>query len=423
MPPSSDRARWPFIAALLVAIAAGQFAVWRLYHHHHEQQFDAKRQLPALRPDSTLTDLTSTDTETVGDVVVLYPSTHPRSVLDVPVDSMALAVNDGLRLKPDIRFVAAVAHIHRILTGTPLSPVTLVPRPSGWDIQYHNETAGTLPDLPSFHDGERMLTGWAAHVHATATTPSGSSLDTTGLSADIDDFDAVHVARTLRVVDSLWQATHDPRLLPLASRGLVALAVQTIDRTNVADAVPAQALAATMLAPSQRERTLLASEMGYYGEAVAMSDSLGSNDPIRLYLLDHPTALERAGARGDATPLTHFLYLRSLAYEGRHANDHRQFMRDIGARFHWTDHELPVFSMRLQTGNFEWDRRLPALVPLVAAIDLARITHTRFALDTTPGHWVSRFVSQIKHVHARSGTVAPIPAGEALAAIAGAEAV
>ena len=102
------------------------------------------------------------DVDTIGGVAVAYPATHPRSVLDVPVDSMAAAVNDGFRLKPDVRFVAAVAHIHRILTDSSLSTVTLTPSATGWDIHYRGMLAGTLPDLPSFHDGERMLTAWAA---------------------------------------------------------------------------------------------------------------------------------------------------------------------------------------------------------------------------------------------------------------------
>ncbi len=420
MPPSRTGVRWPFAAALITVAAVAAYLAWfrtspisARFHH------EPRRQLAALHPDSA-----EMDVDTVGGVAVAYPATHPRSVLDVPVDSMAAAVNDGFRLKPDIRFVAAVAHIHQILTDSSLSTVTLTPSATGWDIHYRGMLAGTLPDLPSFHDGERMLTAWAARVRATAPARAPAApVDTTGLSADIDEFDAVHIARTLQAVNTLWTQTHDPRLLPIAERGLAMLTLQTIDLTEVADAVPTQALAVNALVHGAADRVLLARETGYYGEAVAMADSLDAHDAVRLFLEPNCDGIARVATRNGAPAFPRFLYLECLAWDGQHANDHRRFGRYVRAHYDFREKQLPIFSVTLGAGDFSWDARVPAIIPWIAAIDLSRMTHRRFNMDTTFVHWVSRVAQQVQHKEARHGRVMPIPAAEALQEIVRAESV
>ena len=87
MPPSRTGVRWPFAAALITVAAVAAYLVWfrsgplsAPFHHQ------PRRQLAALHPDSA-----EMDVDTIGGVAVAYPATHPRSVLDVPVDSMAAA--------------------------------------------------------------------------------------------------------------------------------------------------------------------------------------------------------------------------------------------------------------------------------------------------------------------------------------------
>jgi hypothetical protein len=65
------------------------------------------------------------------------------------------------RIKPDLRFLYAFAEVDRLLSGRK-KPATLHLGFEGgrWLLRLENEAVGTLPEIPTFADGEELLDQW-----------------------------------------------------------------------------------------------------------------------------------------------------------------------------------------------------------------------------------------------------------------------
>ena len=192
------------------------------------------------------------------------------------------------------------------------------------------------------------------------------------------------------------------------------------------NAVPAQALAALVIArpvaggPMRAERALVAAAMGYTHDAVDIADSLPTGEPIRLYLSFDSRALGAQTRRAGASPLTRHLYAQRLAVDDR--TDVTQSFNQYALRhYQIADLQLPLWAIGLSSGDFDWDRIAPAIVPEVAAIDLARIVKRLPAIRVSPYYVAANAVATVRNRRQRAGWVSIAPGSEALERIAEAE--
>jgi len=224
------------------------------------------------------------------------PSESPRipDVLSVPPESMRQALAEAYRLRPDRRFLLAAVEIHHLLTGEPKAIATVEFKDARWQVRYADAEVGALPPFPDFRDFVVVLADWARRVHD--AYPQG--LSSTGAASPVAEFDgqinrfaAPELFGALRQMDRAWKGgSHDPALFPSATRALVLLTLQSLDRAEMGDEVPAKALALLVLTKTftnqaaVREEALLARVMGYAGYAATLASSLPPSDAVRLYL-------------------------------------------------------------------------------------------------------------------------------------------
>src|SRR5688572_19227199 len=81
-------------------------------------------------------------------VIDPLPSNLPVvSVLIVPPDKMRAALSESYRLRPDKRFLHAVAEIHHLLTGQERAAVTVEFKDGIWLVRYGDTQVGALPEF------------------------------------------------------------------------------------------------------------------------------------------------------------------------------------------------------------------------------------------------------------------------------------
>jgi len=247
--------------------------------------------------------------------------TQIRDVLEVPAARMRGVIADAFRLKPDRRFLLAAAELEHLVRGKPARPAAARFVDGGWRVTVGGKAVGMLPAIPGFRDVDTVLTRWARQLLERTPlepgpAPNRAALDS--IAAALAQFVAPSTAAALQRIDRSWHSARSPELVALASRGLVALAIQAQDALEIGDELPAQALAATVLAgaiapdSARREKALLSHAMGYTGEAVEYAGSLAPADPVRRFV-ERGTGPFPSLLPGRAPdPLGDYLYLRRL---------------------------------------------------------------------------------------------------------------
>ncbi len=307
---------------------------------------------------------------------IQYPHSVANSVLNVPATEMRATLAARYRLKPDRRFLGAVAEIHHLLTGEPFRTIRVTLLDGAWVVEYGDVWVGELPDLPGYRDAATMLGTWAAKINGERPlnlTPLRTE-DTVGTArAGIDGFFTPELGAALRLIDQRWAAgERHPESLLWGARGLVALALQSLDRLEIADLVATKALAATVVArtltatPLTGEEALLAYRMGYATDADALAGSLPENDPVRLYLERATTPLRRMAAQPGALALTRFLALSRITETATEDEWSQELSRSgLGP---W--YRLGILKTGLDIGQFETDRDLPPTLATASLIGL-----------------------------------------------------
>ncbi len=218
---------------------------------------------------------------------IVFTDPAPPSILEVPAAQMPEALKQFYVLKPDRRFLGAVAELHRLLSGDAADTVRVSRQGDRWVIAYAAERVGDLPDLPGFAEGSALLHSWAKRLLErypldTAGAPTGQERDT--VAALLARLDASQLGAALRVVDAGWRRNRHAAWLPLAASGLVLLATQLPKVDVVGDPLVARALASVALA-------------GAAGQAGTRSPGLG-----RCSLSTWATRGTRGGSRPGSRP-------------------------------------------------------------------------------------------------------------------------
>jgi len=286
---------------------------------------------------------------------------------------------EAYRLRPDRRFLWAVADVHHLLTGQERQPVAVTFREGRWRLRYRGEDVGTLPELPEFGDFMGLLTNWVNRLHA--THPLGLAADGAASSQlaevdrELDRVFAPHVVSALGRLDGLWRrGSRDPGLLPRATRALTLLTLQSVDAAEVGDALPARAAALLALTknlapdPMVREEGLLAQLTGHGAHARRLVTSLAPDDPVRLYVTRDDAELESVAEKRGAGPEARYLYLLRLAQRG----NEKAWSVWAQAHFRGQDAVLPVSTAGLALQRFDADREFSETVMAAVFRELDR---------------------------------------------------
>src|SRR5438309_627948 len=273
---------------------------------------------------------------------IVFTDPAPPSILEVPAAQMPEALKQFYVLKPDRRFLGAVAELHRLLSGDAADTVRVSRQGDRWVIAYAAERVGDLPDLPGFAEGSALLHSWAKRLLErypldTAGAPTGQERDT--VAALLARLDASQLGAALRVVDAGWRRNRHAAWLPLAASGLVLLATQLPKVDVVGDPLVARALASVALAGAAGQagdavagaRALLAEHMGYTRDAGRLAAGLPPGDPVRLHVTRDRAGLRVAATRAGSTPLTRYLYVRAIADLGD-SHAFREALDEVGMR-------------------------------------------------------------------------------------------
>jgi tetratricopeptide (TPR) repeat protein len=233
-------------------------------------------------------------------------------------------LEDRMRSRPDRRFLLAFADLQRLVKGTPT--VCAASWAGGtWRIACDGKAVAQLPALPGFADALHAL-------RARARELGGGSGNTARLAfSGMTDDEALAKLRDVRRRWSTREAAlHD------AAAALVVLSFHALDSMQVADVLPARALAMLALdeeshggaEPSQE--ALLASAMGYRESARSIASPLPGQDPVRAYVLQEDAVLESAARAG--TPWVKLLWLRRLTDLARTGDAEAWRANELGAQ-------------------------------------------------------------------------------------------
>jgi tetratricopeptide (TPR) repeat protein len=207
---------------------------------------------------------------------------------------VASAVVATYRLRPDRRFLMAVADVYE-LNARHRETVQIDFSHDRWRIRCGNRDVGDLPELPTFSDGLELLTKWAATFPSAAGRLPASVQTLSAIDGDLAQFGAPALFRAMQQPVQ-QRGLPDSSVLRRWVRAMTLLNLQTIDRFGLADPVRARALAAiaTMRAgdptASDEDVALLAHFMGYDREAEEMAARLTTSSFATVSILGTHTS-------------------------------------------------------------------------------------------------------------------------------------
>ena len=287
------------------------------------------------------------------------------------------AMKADYRLKPDQRFLLAMNAIYRFLG--PNTQVDLSTDFSGgsWVIDWQDNTVKRMPELPDFSDYIRVLTHWATLMLKSFPldlTPVPHDDRLVNIKAELELFLLPHTKAALSELDALWQeGVHSVEMIHNATRGLIWLAMQTLDETGIGDQIAARALA--MLALSRAisgndillvEEALLADEMHYSAYAIQRMERLPDH-PVKAYLERNYTQFENLLDTSKPTALLCYLRLKQLS----ETKDIKKWAQWMNRLYRHDGYLLPVLKTGLEMNTFKSDRFFSDFLPKVVLFDLA----------------------------------------------------
>jgi len=299
-------------------------------------------------------------------------------LLTGPPETMRQTLAAAYRLRPDHRVLLAVGEVQLLLTDQPKEIADAEFRDGQWHVHYGGAAVGILPRFPDFPDVLALLSDWARRLKAEAphrVAPGEPAPSLTEPEGRIARLAAPGLLAALRDMDRAWRGgRRDPAVFLPATRALVRLSLQTLDRVELGDALPAKALACLVLArtltdqSAVREEGLLAWQMGYTKHAATVTAALPPGDPIRAFLARDDPQLQRLAQAEDAPVEARYLWMLRLADR-----------REATALFDFGQRALPQADFRLASAKaglelheFEPNIALSTALPDAVLGELAR---------------------------------------------------
>lgn len=268
-------------------------------------------------------------------------------------------MRDRYRPRPDRRFLIGLAAVDSYLRGNKeAAPVISMPectfREGKWRVLVSGKEVAALSEFPSYDEMASMLERHAVSLvkesrKEKAQARDGSSTGTAGSEKDdlrkkirgrIEEFSPESLIGALKeLARARRQSELSAEDSALVARALVLLNLQNIDVLNVADRVPAQALAWLTLArvdsetekgadkiDLQEDAVLLSHALGYYGTARRKAGELPLSNSVRQYVLGMKEPLAASASKPSASRLERYLCLKLLSAE-RMTDEWSDFVR------------------------------------------------------------------------------------------------
>ena len=302
------------------------------------------------------------------------PALFMRESLAATREALAAAY----RLSLDARLVGAIPLVAE-LVGAPLSEpptVSWVEATHGWDIRVGAEPLGTLDELGDFGTAHALLLDWAKNQIAAHPLTE----ETQPLPAFEPLFDEAAV-RAVRNAGKTWgnPARRWPAIHAM-SRGLLSLALQSLDAMDAADALLAAAWAATALDEAAShaqpaQKMVLAHALGYRRAAQQAAAWVPDTSAIRAYVIVDNKRLQTLADDPASDLLTRYLWLRRLLLSDL-GQEAESFLAGHMAEARGT---MPVVQAQVMWGDFQIRRSLASSGPAVVLRSLMRDAGDRYA--------------------------------------------
>jgi tetratricopeptide (TPR) repeat protein len=258
----------------------------------------------------------------IGALEIVEHNVPPTDLKKVKRKDLARHIDAIYRLKPDRRFVHAVSEVQVLLGGRQETATVSRLDNGGWAVQLGETEVGQLPDLPTFSDGLAFVRRWASQEvgrHLSAGGPRARPSDVAELQARAWRGSYLEHLQAMRRINILAKkAPHDPNLLGLAANNLLVVAVDTDDAIEILDPLLGRAMALLALSEAAsgpvdvKSLSVLASRLGYWGDAYQLASALPPMDPWRLFL-DRDASQLRALLEKDRDPFLANLTIRAFA--------------------------------------------------------------------------------------------------------------
>ncbi len=298
------------------------------------------------------------------------PTAGVPQILTIPPARMRELVDGDTLLRPDRRFVIAFEEVARLTRGRPVTAAVST-RARKWTVDVGLGLPSSLSAIPEFVETLDALRAAASAAPPVPAGPPLSAADATRLRALASDPFTDGPVRALREIDGLWATGTDrTALFDLASGAWVTLLVQLPDSFEMGDLIAGRALGLLALAEATSKTrfperaALLASLLGYGGEAQALAASLPPLSPAGLFIYENDTTLENLAKKEASSPSTRYLYLLQHARVegGASAVDDWLRMRGPADRS-----GIATFALLLRTGDAAFDSAFELNSALVRA--------------------------------------------------------
>jgi hypothetical protein len=231
------------------------------------------------------------------------------------------------RLRPDKRFLIALAELDRMATSGNTTSLRLAWNGNSWRIEFPGGSRLMAPTVANYSELRHAL---SERAHA-LLRPGGSRNAAwhperaAALKAAADRLSGAETIVALKQIDSsspVGLGLPDGPQASGAAHAYVALTLEGLDELEMADLVQGRLLAFLALAEAQDVRpdpsddALAAFSMGYASDALRIATSLEPNDPARLYVERRTDDLVRAARSPGSPRRVRYLALLSLASRG-----------------------------------------------------------------------------------------------------------
>jgi hypothetical protein len=255
-----------------------------------------------------------------AEVVLLRPD---ESVVEVLPERMLDVVRTMHIVRPDIRFLGAIAEAQRIIQGKPRGKLRVAYGDRRWLISLEGKDVGSLSDTASCLEALDLLRTWSREVLSSSREllgPVVENSETLRRRAAAEDPFSQQAITNLEQLETSWsKGVRTPEKLDLAGRETITLCLQSLDRMGVADQLYAKTLALLSLREAAQgrrfidEEALLASLMGYRTDAERLAEPLPDPSWARLWTGRDTKRFQAEAELSGSSQRLRYLFLLRLA--------------------------------------------------------------------------------------------------------------
>jgi hypothetical protein len=250
-----------------------------------------------------------------------------QTVLSAPPNEMRSALNDGYRLKPDRRFLLAVAEVHHFFSKERQEDVSVKFENGNWNLRYRGLNVATVPELPDFSNFMTALAEWIKQLQQKypmkLSKEASLPIEAIEIEKRLEKFLISEAMEAMQLAQTLWsEGNRHPVFLRYATQALTTIAFQGLDRLEIADMVPAKALAFLALTKNLTAQNVISEEclisdvMKYSAQSVKQAELLTEENLVRIYVTQDNEKLKKAAMADGNDFKARYFWLQHLGLKG-----------------------------------------------------------------------------------------------------------